>query len=176
MIAVEEVAGFQLRELLTVLTIPAGLAGLPLQRFHVPLHFIDDVAQADKIGLDSIEFVECGLLLGLVFTDAGGLFEDNSAFLRVGLKQDVYLALFDHRIGVVADSGAHEELLQITEPALGFVQEVLALSSPIKAARYPDLVVIDVQDVLGIREDERCFGIAVRLAMGRSAEDDIRHS
>ena len=59
-----------------------GFARLPLQRTDLPLHLLDDVADAQQIRFGRLQFPQRFALLRLVFGDAGRFFENRAPILR----------------------------------------------------------------------------------------------
>ena len=169
------IGDLQILELVAVLPETPRFPCLAVQGLHLLLDFSDDVTESHQVLFDSVQLVERGFLFRLVLADSGGLFKDGAPLLRVGLEQDVDLSLLDHRIGVVGNAGAQEELTDISQAAAGLVEEVLALAGPIQPASYAHLVEIDGEEVLRVREDEGGLSIAEGFPVCCPIEDDVRH-
>ena len=62
------------------------LAGLPLQRTDLAFHFLDDVADAQKIRFGRFQFAQRLFLLAFVFRDAGRFFKNRAPIFRRELR------------------------------------------------------------------------------------------
>ena len=81
------------------------------------------------------------LLLRLELGDARGLFEDQAAVLGFAGEDLGDVALRHDAVAGPAHAGAHEELLDVLEPAGGLVDEIFAATVPEDAAGDGDFVV-----------------------------------
>ena len=152
-----------------------GLSRLIFDGAHAFFDFVDDVAEPQEIGVDTLEFAQADLFLRLVLADARGLFEDCSAVLFVRREQDVHLALLDERIGIHPDPGVHEEVADVAKTTTLLVDVVFALAAAVEPPRDTDGLVVSGQHALCVGEGEGGFGIAGR-APGRGAvENDVLH-
>ena len=80
-------------ELVEEFLVTAGLAGLALQRNDLAFDFLDDVGDADEVGLGVLELAEGFLLLVLVLVDARGFFKNRAAILGMRAEDLVDLPL-----------------------------------------------------------------------------------
>ncbi len=98
----------QSSHLLAELRIAARLGGLALERRKLLLDFHKDVVDAGEIELGRLELGLGKALLGFIFRDSGGLFDDGPAvgWLRTQNLPDA--SLLDDRVGVRAQADAHK--------------------------------------------------------------------
>ena len=155
--------------------VAAGFGGLALEGIRLALHLREHVGQAREVDLGLLELAGGVASLGLVFRDAGRLFEDGPAILGPRGQDQVDLALFHDGIGGPADARVHEELLDVAQAAEGFVEEVFALAVAVDAPRNAHLVVRGAELFLAIGEGHRHLGHADRLAGVRAVEDHVGH-
>ena len=165
----------QFLQALRVLEVIACLARLVLDAAQAALDLAKDVAEAQEVLLGALELAFGLAALGLVLGDAGGLFEDHAPFLRVGLQEDVDLALLDKAVGIEADAGIHEELADVAQAAGLAVEEILRLAAAVQAPADFDLGGVDGQQAAGIIERERGFGKAEAASRLAAGEDDVGH-
>ena len=99
------------------LFVAARLAGLALERPDLPLHFADEVGHAQKILLGVFEFAERFLFLTLELRDARGFLENHPAVFRLAGKNLRDVALRQDAVTRAPDARAHEQLLDVLEPA-----------------------------------------------------------
>ena len=97
--------------------IAAGLGDLAAERIHPALLLGEHVGNPEQVGLGVFEFAERFLFLALELGDAGGFFEHGAAFLGLGGKDLVDLALGHDRVGGAADAGVHEHVMDVLEAA-----------------------------------------------------------
>jgi hypothetical protein len=86
----------------------AGLAGLKLDAAEPLLELFDHVAGPQQVLLRAFELALGLALAGLVFTDAGRLFEDDPPVGRRRQQHEIYLALLDDRVGLGPHAGVEE--------------------------------------------------------------------
>jgi len=67
--------------------VTARLAGLALERPDLPLHFADEIGDAQKILVGVFQFAERFLFLALVFGNAGGFLENQAPVFRLAGKE-----------------------------------------------------------------------------------------
>ena len=118
--------GLELGQLIERGLVAAGLAGLALERADLPLHFADDVGEADEVGLGVLQLAQRFLFLALEFRDAGGFLENRTAIFRTRREDRVDLALLHDGVGAAADAGVHEHGLDVAQAAADLVELVLA--------------------------------------------------
>ncbi len=93
--------------------VAARFSGLALERSDLPLHFLDDVANAQKVRVGRLQFAERFAFLAAVFGDAGGFFKDRAAIFRARAQDQIDLALLHDRVGAAAHAGVGEEVLDV---------------------------------------------------------------
>jgi hypothetical protein len=133
--------GVEVLQFLGNLFVAARLAGLALERADLPLHFADEVGDAQKILLGVFQFAERFFFCDLEFRDAGGFLENHPAVFRLAGKNLRDVALRHDAVARAADARAHEKLLDVLEPARRAVDEILAAAVAENPARERDLVV-----------------------------------
>ena len=153
----------------------ASLAGLELDAAEAFLHFLDDVVDAEKVLLRSIELALGFALADLVFADAGRFLEDGPAFDVRRFQQHVDAALLDDRIGVGPDAAVEEQVANVLEPGDFLVDEIFALAGAIELAGYADGVVVERQRPVGVVEDQVDRGQPAAAARAGSVEDHVGH-
>ncbi len=111
-----------------------GLGGLALERGHLAGDFVEDVVDAGEILLGGFEAQFGEALLGLEAGDAGGLFDDGAAVERLGAEKLADALLADDGVGLAAEAGAHEDVLNVAEAADLAVEQVFAVAGAEEAA------------------------------------------
>ena len=126
--------------------VPSGLGRLTLQAAALLVDFEDDVVDAREVLLRGLELQLGGTPPGLVLRDAGGFLDQHAPVRGTRRQDEPDLALLDDGVGLGAQPGVHQELVDVPEPALGAVDQVLALARSIEpshqlhvAARGPEL-------------------------------------
>ncbi len=157
------------------LTVSLGLVGLALQRVPLPLHLRDDVADPQEVLFRGLDFVEGGPLLGLVFHDAGRLFDEDPAVGRPGVDDVADASLLDEGVRLAGQAGVKEQVLDVAEAAGDLVQQVLALARSVEAAGRVYLFVVGGKFALVPREGERNFGETEGLSPTVASKDEIIH-
>ena len=104
-------------EFLGNLFVTARLAGLALERPDLPLHFADEIGNAQQVLFGVFQFAERFLFLALVFRDAGGFLENHPAIFGFAGKDLGDVALGQDAVTRAAHARAHEQLLDVLEPA-----------------------------------------------------------
>src|SRR5262249_25873769 len=165
----------QLLEALAVLLVALGLGGLEPDAAELLLHLVEDVLQAQQVGIDALELAQGFGLAGLEAADAGGLLEDGAPLLGGGLQEHIDAALLDDAVGVGAGAAAEEEALDVLEAAGLRVDEVLALAAAVDAAGDLDLLGGRGEGAAGVVEGEGDLGQAQPAPRGRAVEDDVGH-
>ena len=166
---------FQRGKFLEAGLIAARLARLALERADLPLHFADDVGEADEVGLGVLELAERLFFLALVLGDTGGLLENRAAVLGTRGENRVDLALLHDRVGGASDAGVHEHAVDVAQAAGGFVEFVFAGAVTEDAPGDGDFVVGGAEVLFAIAEGERDFGHAERGPRFGAGEDDVLH-
>src|SRR5271156_1728183 len=119
-----------------------GLCGLPLERTHLPRHFLENVVNAGEIlfGLLEAQFGEA--LLRLEARNAGSLLDDGAAIVRLGAQQLPDALLADDGVGLRAEAGAREDVLDVAQPTELTVEKVFAVAGAEKAPRNDNLALL----------------------------------
>src|ERR1019366_3360007 len=115
-----------------------GLRGLPLQRVHLARDFVEDVVDAGEILLRVFEAGLRQALARFELGDAGGLFNDGAAVCGLAAEDLTDAALLDDGVGLRAETGAHEDVLNIAQTTELAVEQILALAGTEQAARDRD--------------------------------------
>ena len=124
--------------------VPARFTGLALERNNLALHFLDDIGQPHQILLGVFELAERFFFLMLVFANTGGFFKNHPPVVGMRAENLVNLTLRHHRIARTPDTGIHEHLLNVPEPALSFVEQIFAGAVPVNPARHGDFSEIKI--------------------------------
>ena len=119
--------------------IALGLGGLALERVHLPRDFFEDVVDAGEVLLGLLEAQFGETLLGLEAGDAGGLFDDGAAVVRLGAEKLADALLADDGVGLRAEAGAHEDVLNVAQAAELAVEQIFAVAGAEEAAGDDDL-------------------------------------
>ena len=167
--------GIKCPQILHESLVAPGFAGLTLERSDLAFDLFDDVLHSNEIHLGVFELPQGLFFLSLVFRDAGGLLEDRPAVLRSAAEDLVDLPLLHDRVGAAADTGIHEELVNVLEPAGCLVEKIFALAVAIDAARDPDLVPIRPEFLFALRKCHRHLRHAQSRAAVGATENDVRH-
>ena len=121
----------------------AGAVHLTLKRAQLARDLAADVAGTGEMLIHALDLARGALLAALVLGDARGLLDERAALLRAALKDGVELALADDGMGILAQAGIVQDVLDIHEAARALVDEVLALTRTVHAPRDGNLVEID---------------------------------
>ena len=144
--------------------VAARFAGLALERADLALDLAHDVADSNEVGLGVFEFAQGFLFLRLELGDAGRLLKHRAPVFRTAAQDQVDLALFHDRITAAPDSGVHEQLMDVTQAASGFVEQILPFAVAENTARHTHLFVIRAQMLGTTAERQRDFRHAHRRA------------
>ncbi len=152
--------GEQVARLRFVLAVAIGGIGLALERAQRALEFTDDVVESLQVagGVLELEFGEP--LAGLVAGDAGRFLDQLAALLGLAGEHRFDLALADHRVGADAETGVHQQVLDLSQRHHLVVEAVLALAGAEDPPADQELA------VLGVLE----------AGVGGQLEADLRHA
>ena len=131
----------QMLQLEHELFVTTGLAGLALQRTDLAFHLANEVADAQEILLGIFQFAQRLAFLRFELGDACGFLEDHPPILRFAGKDLRDVPLGHDAVAGPPDAGAHEQLLDVFEPARCSVDEVFAAAVAEDAPRDGDFVV-----------------------------------
>ncbi len=137
-------------ELLAQPAIAARLRGLALQRAALLLDLEHDVVDAREVLLRGIELQLGGAAARLVLRDPRGLFDQLPAIGGTRTEDQANLALLDDRVRLGAETGVHQELVDVLEPADLPVDQILALTRSIQPADHFDMPVRDREKSVAI--------------------------
>ena len=154
---------------------PPRLCRLSLERPELLFDLADHVGQARQVRLGVFELARGFLALALVFGDAGGFLEDRASVLRPRRQNQVDLALLHDGVSRTPDTGIHEKLLDVAQPAERPVEQIFAAPVAVHAPRDADLVIGRAKLLLAIGERHGDFRHADGLPRIRAVEDHIRH-
>ena len=163
------------------LLIAAGLAGLALKRADLPLHFPDEIGDANQVLLGVFELTERFPFLAFEFGDAGRLLENQAAVLGLAGKNLSDVTLGHDAVTGAAHTRAHEQHLNVLQSAWDLVDEILAGAIPENPACDGNLVEKNVRAgrsqvlVIHTPQRQRHLRHAQRLPPIRPVEDDVRH-
>ena len=111
--------------------------------------------------------------LNAVAVNLGGLLDQVAPLERTQAEHLVDEALRHHRVGVLADLGAPEEIVHVQQPHLLAVDAVLVLTTAVGAPADAHLVEVDRHPVLGVVEDQRHLGDAHLAPFVGAGEDHV---
>ena len=172
------------------LAVALGLGCLPLERIHLAGDFLQDVVDARQILLGAFQLGFGQALAGLELGDAGGLFDDRAAVLRLGAENLADAALLDDGVAFRPEAGAHEEVLDIAQAGGAAVDQVFAFARAVQAAGDGDFRVLRRMSVfhglqlvrgvlvvdVGVHQRHGDVGHAERLAVARAGENHVFHA
>ena len=115
------------------------LGRLALETAALLVDFKDDVVDAREILLGGFELQLGRPAPRLVFRDAGGFFDQHAPIGRPRGQNQPDLALLDDGVGLGPQPRVHQQFVNVSEPALGAVNEVLALTRTIEPAHQLDI-------------------------------------
>ena len=130
-----------------------GLGRLALERPALLLDLEDDVVETREVLLRGVELELGGAAPRLVLGDTRSLFDQLAPIGRPRAQDHADLALLDDRVGLGTEAGVHQQLVDVAQPAMGAVDEVLALARAVEAPGD-----LDVADRLDGVEGQRCRG------------------
>ena len=153
----------------------ARLRRLALQALELLLDLVDDVVHAQQVLLRGFE-LELGLAAaGLVLRDPGRLLDDRAPLRGLRREDLADLALLDDRVGLRAEPGVHEQLVDVAQAAELAVHQVLALAVPVEPARDDALGRAVGAVAVEARDLEVDLGHLQRLAARGAVEDHVLH-
>ncbi len=121
------------------LAVALGFGGLALERIDLARDLFEDVVDARQILLGAFQLGLGQALAGLELGDAGGLFDDRAAVLRLRAENLADAALLDDGVAFRAEAGAHEEILDIAQAGGAAIDQIFALAGAEQAAGDGDL-------------------------------------
>ena len=119
--------------------VASRLRSLSLQRAALLFDFEHDVVDARQVLLGGFELQFCRPSARAVLRDPGGFFDQLAPVCRTRAEDHADLALLDDRVGLGAEPGVHQELVNVAEAAHGAVDQVLALPRTVQAPRDFDV-------------------------------------
>ena len=120
-------------------SVALGLGSLALQRVHLPRDLFEDVVHAGEVLLRRFQAQLGEALLGLEAGDAGGLFDDGAAIVRLGAEELADALLLDDGVALRPEAGAHEDVLNVAQAAELAVEQIFAVAGAEEAASDDDL-------------------------------------
>ena len=121
------------------LLIALGFRGLALERIHLAGDLFEDVEHAREVLLGALQFGLGKTPAALVFRDPGRFFDHRAAVLRLGGKNLADTPLLDDRVAFRTKAAAHENVLDVAQPGLTAINEILAFTRPEQTPRNGDL-------------------------------------
>ncbi len=162
--------GARTRAKLVVLLLVLGLEGQPP---HLRLQLRDQVADPGEIVAGLPEPDGCLVAADLEALHAGGLLEQLATFLGAQRERRIHRPLpHDHQL-VRPQPALAEEPDDVAQARPGTVDQVLALTGPIRAATDGDLREVDRQPAVAVVEGQDRLGHAQALALLGSGKDDV---
>ena len=157
--------------------IALGLAGLALERVHLPRDFFEDVVDAVEIGLCVFQARLRQTLPRFEFRNASRFFNNVAAVGRTAAQNLSDAPLLDECVRFRPQTRSHEQFLDIAQPAQLSIQQVFAVAAAEQAARHRNLsgVVLlliefaaaDFQNYLWTKHCDCVRGRFVRRCLGR---------
>src|SRR5204863_5851787 len=106
-------------------------------------------------------------------SEAGGLLDQRPPLLRLRREDRLDLSLSDDRVQALAQAEVGEQLDEV-EPAHGrAVEQVLALATPVEAARDRELGVVERPGAVLVVEEQLDLAEVGRAAAGGTREEDV---
>ena len=157
------------------------LSRLALERADLPLHFTNEIADAQEILIGIFEFAQRLAFLRFEFGYARGFLEDHPAVFRFAGQDLGDVPLRHDAVARASDARAHEKLLHVLQPARCPVDEIFAAAVAKNPPGNGHLVVgkfdsrrLQVLPV-HVPNGQRHLGHAQRPATVRAVENHIRH-
>ena len=149
------------------------MLGLEGQPPHLRLQLRDQVADAGEIVARLPEPDRCLVAAHLEALDAGGLLEQLATFLGAQRERRIHRPLpHDHQL-VRPQPALAEEPDDVAQARPGTVDQVLALTGPIRATADRDLGEVDRQPAVAVVEGQDRLGHAQALALLGAGKDDV---
>ena len=152
-----------------------------MERADLAFDFLDQILDAQKILIGVFKLAERFAFLRFELGDAGGFLEDHATVIGFAGKNLRDVALGHDAVARPAHARAHEQLLNVFQPAGGLVDIIFAPAIPENPPRDGDLVIGDFNpgrlEMLSVHATDRQRNLchAERLATVRPVENDIRH-
>ena len=134
-----------------------------------------DISYPFQIDSRCLQLVFRFVLSALIEHDSRSFLKDLSSVLRSRADYISDLALTDYRVALDTDSGIHEKLADISQPALVAVDEIFAFSRAEHTSCDSYFVIFKRQYSIRIVDHERDLGHALRFSCRCSGKDDILH-
>ena len=103
------------------------LGSLSLQRVHLPRDFLEDIIHPVQVELGIFQPGFREPLLGLKLRDSGSFFKNVAAVCWTAAQDLPDSALLNQRVRLRPEAGAHEQFLNIAQPAKLAVQQIFAI-------------------------------------------------
>ena len=165
----------QILDALGIGPIPSRFAGLGLYASNPLTDLIDEILEPVEIVLCSQQGSETLSLPEPVLRDTGRLFKNYTPVGIGRLQKNVDFSLLEDRVGGRSEAGIQEEILDVLEATAVLVDEIFALTASKQPSGDGNLREVDVEIPLCIIEDDSDLGVAQRLAILGSTEDDVHH-
>ncbi len=121
------------------LAVAARLGSLPLEGIDLAGDLFENVVDARKVLLGALQLGFREAFAGFELGDARGLLDNVAAILRLGAEDLADTPLFDDGVALRAQSGAHEDILDVAQPGGTAVDQVFALAGAVQAPGDGDL-------------------------------------
>ena len=147
-----------------------GLGGQPAR---LRPELAEDVLDPGEVRLGLDELLLGPPAASLVAPDAGDLLEQRPALLGPQRQRLVDHALADEQEGVVGEVRRVEQVDQVAQPDAALVEQVVVLARAVQPPTELEDLEVDRQQAVGVVEDERDVGHALRGALLRAGPDDV---
>src|SRR4029077_9483260 len=138
-------------------------------------HLLDNILHPQQVGFGVFQLAQRLFFLRLVFRYPCRLFKNRPPVLRSTAQDEVDLALLHDGVGASTDTGIHEKLMDIAQPARRLVEEILALAIAENPSGYADLVPFDAKLLFALGKRHRNLCHAQRRAAVSPTENDVGH-
>src|SRR5208282_941921 len=115
------------------------LAGLALERVHLPRDFFENVVHAIQIRLGVLKTRLGQTLLRLEFRDPSRFFDDGAAIRWTAAQNLADAPLLDQRIRFRPQARSHEQFLDVAQTTQFSIQQVFAIPAAEQPARHGNL-------------------------------------
>ena len=118
------------------------LRRLPLQRSHLLRDFLENVVHPRQVLLRLLQPQFGQTLLRFEARNSGSLFDNRAPVMRLRAQQLPDALLADDRVGLRPQTGAHEDVLNIAQPAQLPVQQIFAVAGAEQPPRNHNLATL----------------------------------
>ena len=152
-------------QLVAQLPIAPRLRRLALERAALLVDFEDDVVDAGQVLLAASSFSSADAAAGLVLGDAGRFLDQLAPIGRAGAEDQPDLALLDDRVGLGAEAGVHQQIVDVAQAADLAVDQVFAVARSVQPPRDLDFARDRLNQLIGLAGRDMPVAIAVHAAV-----------